>query len=332
MPQVSADLTAFDHWGTFKVRWGVGRMNYKVDAGLYALGRPDDKSSVLVTANYKLSFDALRSALKGRNLWILVLDTDGVNVWCAAGKGTFSTDELVRRIESSGLEKVVSHRRLIVPQLGAPGVAAHEVKRLSGFKVTYGPVRSQDLPAFIDAGFKATPEMREKTFSTWERLVLVPVELVPALKATLIVVPIFVVLAGLGGSSGYWHNLMNHGLFAAVALLSGVLAGSVLTPILLPWLPGRAFSLKGMVLGLLVALALVLVWNADPIRAFASPENLAWLLIVPALVGYFAMNFTGASTYTSLSGVKKEMRWAVPVQIAAASVGLLLWSWSLFIS
>ena len=222
VPQVSAELTTADSWGTVKVRWGVGRMNYKVDAGLYALGRPDDKSSVLVTANYKLSFDTLRSALKGRNLWILALDTDGVNVWCAAGKGTFSTDELVRRIESSGLEKVVSHRRLIVPQLGAPGVAAHEVKRLSGFKVTYGPVRSQDLPAFIDAGFKATPEMREKTFSTWERLVLVPVELVPALKAAIIVIPVFAFLAGLGGSSGYWNNLMNHGLFAAAALLSGV--------------------------------------------------------------------------------------------------------------
>ena len=264
VPQVSAELTTADSWGTVKVRWGVGRMNYKVDAGLYALGRPDDKSSVLVTANYKLSFDTLRSALKGRNLWILVLDTDGINVWCAAGKGTFSTDELVRRIESSGLEKVVSHRRLIVPQLGAPGVAAHEVKRLSGFKVTYGPVRSQDLPAFIDAGFKATPEMREKTFSTWERLVLVPVELVPALKAAIIVIPVFAFLAGLGGSSGYWNNLMNHGLFAAAALLSGVLAGTVLTPILLPWLPGRAFSLKGMVLGLLVALALVFAWDAHP--------------------------------------------------------------------
>jgi acetyl-CoA decarbonylase/synthase complex subunit gamma len=174
--------------------------------------------------------------------------------------------------------------------------------------------------------------MREKTFTTWDRLVLVPVELVPAFKAAIIVIPVFALLAGLGGSSGYWNSVMNHGLFAAAALLSGVLAGTVLTPMLLPWLPGRAFSLKGMVLGLLVALGLVFAWDAHSLRALTSPENLAWLLIVPALVGYFAMNFTGASTYTSLSGVKKEMRWAVPVQIVAASCGLLLWSWSLFIA
>jgi acetyl-CoA decarbonylase/synthase complex subunit gamma len=301
-----------------------------VDPGLYALGCPDEKSPVLISANYKLSFDTLRSALKGRHLWILVLDTNGVNIWCAAGKGTFSTAELVRRLQFSRLEEVVSHRRLIVPQLAAPGVAAHEVKKLSGFKVTYGPIRAADLPAFIDRGFKATSEMRLKTFSTWERLVLVPVELVTTLKMAIIVVPIFVFLGGLGGSSGYWDDLTNHGLFAAAALLSGVLAGTVLAPILLPWLPGRAFALKGSILGLLVALALVFVWNADSIQGFITLENLAWILIVSALSAYCTMNFTGASTYTSLSGVKKEMRWAVPMQIAAAAVGLAIWSWSLF--
>lgn len=42
------------------------------------------------------------------------------------------------------------------------------------------------------------------------------------------------------------------------------------------------------------------------------------------------MSFTGASTYTSLSGVVKEMRIAVPLQVAAAVVGVLLWVAGLF--
>jgi hypothetical protein len=331
-PQISGELTAADTWGTVKVRCDIGRSNYKVDPGLYALGRPDDKSQVLVTANYKLSFDSLRSSLKGRDVWVLVLDTDGVNVWCAAGKGTFSTQEIVRRIESSELTKVVSHRRLIVPQLGAPGVAAHEVKKLSGFNVTYGPIRSDDLPAFIDAGFKATSEMRLKTFSMRERLVLIPVELVATLKPALIIISLFIFLGGLGGSSGYWANLMNHGLFAAAALLSGVLAGAVLAPILLPWLPGRSFALKGAILGLLTTFALIFASNTGSTQGLATLENIAWLLLVPVVSSYLTMNFTGASTYTSLSGVKKEMRLAVPMQIAAAGLGLVLWALSSFIA
>jgi acetyl-CoA decarbonylase/synthase complex subunit gamma len=44
------------------------------------------------------------------------------------------------------------------------------------------------------------------------------------------------------------------------------------------------------------------------------------------------MNFTGASTYTSLSGVKREMRWALPLEIAAGIIGLCLWFGSHFIA
>ena len=100
---------------------------------------------------------AVRTALKGRNGYILVLDTRGVNVWCAAGKGTFGTEELVSRLESEGLERIVRHRTLIAPQLGATGVSAHRVKQRSGFRVIYGPVRAADLPSFLDS-HPSTPE------------------------------------------------------------------------------------------------------------------------------------------------------------------------------
>jgi len=332
VPTVSHELTASDLWGTVRVRFGFRRMHYTVVPGLYALGKPDDKSSVLVTANYKLSFDSLRSSLRGRDVWILVLDTNGVNVWCAAGKGTFSTAEIVERIESSGLNKVVSHRQLIVPQLAGPGVAAHEVKKLSGFKVTYGPIRSEDLPAFLDAGFKASPQMRLKTFSSWERIVLIPVELVPALKHAGLIILGFLGVAGLVGPGSYWTNVTTHGLPAAWALLSAVLAGAVLTPVLLPWLPGRAFSVKGAVVGLVVAAMMILLQGLGGAGGTTAAEKLAWLLMITAVAAYLAMNFTGASTYTSLSGVKKEMRWAVPVQIATVCAGIFLWVGSLLMA
>ena len=108
-------------------------MRYRVDPGLYAVGAPDAASPVFVSANYGLSFNVLRRALAGITGWILVLDTKGINVWCAAGKGTFGTAELIHRIQATRLDTVVTHRNLIVPQLGAPGVSAHEVGKATGF-------------------------------------------------------------------------------------------------------------------------------------------------------------------------------------------------------
>ncbi len=330
VPQVSSALSWADKFGTIKARCGVGRMHYIVEPGLYALATPDESSPVLVTANYKMSFDSLRSALPGQNAWILVLDTKGINVWCAAGKGTFGTEELVDRLDSSGLAKVVAHREVILPQLSAPGVAAHQVKRLSGFKVHYGPILARDLPAFMAAGLKATREMRRKTFTLAERAVLVPVEIVKAPIWFWVVFPLLFVLGGLAGHGGFWASAWGHGLFAALALITGLLAGAVLTPLLLPWLPGRAFSLKGAGLGILAAVILV-VSRGEHLASWAGRlETLGWVLLVLAVTAYLAMNFTGASTYTSLSGVRREMRWALPAQIGAAVVGLALWLGGLF--
>jgi acetyl-CoA decarbonylase/synthase complex subunit gamma len=325
IPQVSPSLTWADRMGSYKVRWRIGRMNYKVDPGLYAIGRPGDRSPVFVSANYKMSFDRLREALAGRDAWILVLDTRGINVWCAAGKGTFGTTELADRIESSRLGEVVSHREVILPQLAGPGVSAHQVKRLSGFQVIYGPIRVADLQAFWDAGFKATPEMRVKTFTTWERTVLIPVELVGALKEGGIVLAVFFLADSLWGAGEFLKDGWGHGLYSVLAFLMAILAGAVLTPLLLPWLPGRAFSVKGLILGLLAGLTFMIArWSCWSTWA-GRLELGAWFLLIPAVSAYLGMNFTGASTYTSLSGVKKEMRFALPAQIAAAVVGVALW-------
>jgi acetyl-CoA decarbonylase/synthase complex subunit gamma len=257
----------------------------------------------------------------------MVLDTKGINVWCAAGKGTFGTEEMVNRIERTNLREVVNHRRIIVPQLGATGVAAHEVRKASGFSVLFGPVRASDIRVFLRAGMVATREMRRVTFSLRDRIRLVPAEILQGLKFLFPVMAVFVILAGLN-RSGYSSDLtLQVGSRSAVLLILAYLAGLALAPVLLPWLPGRSFSFKGMIAGALMFLVSWLVGLAG-----RSPiEIVSWLLMFMAISSFATMNLTGASTYTSLSGVKKEMRVAVPLQIAAAAIGLALWITSRFI-
>jgi len=325
VPRVAARLTLADRLGTWKARWGVGRMRYAVPPGLYALGDPAPESPVLVSANYKMSFDRLRSQLGGRDAWILVLDTRGINVWCAAGKGTFGTDEIVTRAEAARLREVVSHRTLVLPQLGAPGVAAHEVRRRSGFRVRYGPVRAQDLPAYLDAGMEATPEMRRVRFPFLDRVVLIPVELMLAGKWMLLAAVAFFVLSGLSRQGYSLSRLVEAGPRSVSLLILGYLAGAALTPALLPWIPFRAFSGKGALLGLLVAIGAVAPRWLRPGGVENPLDAAAWLFTIPAVSSFLAMNFTGASTYTSLSGVRREVRDAMPWQGIGGGIGVALW-------
>jgi hypothetical protein len=332
VPRARTTLGIRDRLGTLRVRSGVGRANYRVPPGLYAVGSPTGDSAVLLSANYKLSFDRLRSALRGRDAWILVLDTRGINVWCAAGKGTFGTAEVVRQIRSSGLARVVSHRKLVLPQLGAPGVAAHEVRKATGFHVVYGPVRAEDLPAFLDARMKAEPEMRRVRFGLRDRLVLVPVELVTGARYALPVAATLLLLGGLSSRGYSATSIATTGLLSASLALASFLTAQLLGPALLPWLPGRAFSLKGAALGIALVGGLAAYGLPGP-GVFASWLHLAaWAALAPAIASFVVMNFTGASTYTSLSGVLREMRLAVPAQLTAGGVGLVLWLTGLFVS
>ena len=325
VPRVATAWSAADHWGRARVRLNVGRMRYAVAPGLYAAGSPTADSPVLVSANYKLSFDRLRRELGGLDAWILVLDTKGVNVWCAAGKGTFGTDELVARMEDAELSHVVSHRTLVVPQLGAPGVAAHEVKKRSGFRVVYGPVRAEDLPAFLAAGMEAGPDMRRVRFGLTDRLAVVPVEVMLGGRYLLAAMAALLLLGGLH-RGGYDTGLaLAGGGRAALLVLAAFVGGGVIAPLLLPWLPGRMFSAKGASIGLAMACGAILAGWIPSATVGGKLAAAAWLLGMPAIAAFMTMNFTGASTYTSLSGVRREMRLAVPAQIVAATVGLGLW-------
>lgn len=314
--QTSAELTVSDILGTWKARWGINRMNYKVEPGLYRIGKPDSNSPVLVSANYKMSFDMLRKELKEIDAWILVLDTKGINVWCAAGKGTFGTRELQNRIAIVQLEKVVSHRTVILPQLAAPGISAHEVLKQSGFKVIYGPVKAKDVKAFINSGMKATAEMRTVRFSAYDRLVLTPVELVSVSKVSLIIFGILFLL-----------NLLGVGPFGFVdfyAYIGAILVGCVLTPVLLPWIPGRAFAWKGWLVGLIWAVFVNVLNGWPTVPLYSVLRALGYLLILPSVSAFYAMNFTGSTTFTSFSGVLKEMRIAVPAITVSIALGIVL--------
>ena len=321
VPRLKTRLNYRDHLGTIAARWAINRQKYKVAPGLYCIGTPNSESPVLVTANYKLTLDTLRKELEQINAWVLVLDTRGINVWCAAGKALFGTREVINRVQQTGLARVVTHREIILPQLSATGVSARQVKKDGGFKVIWGPVRAEDIKQFLANHLKADPAMRRVTFSFGERITLVPVELTQVAKPTLWV------LLGIFLASGIGSNLFSlaaawpRSLMATTAYAAGILAGAIVAPALLPWIPVRSFALKGAITGFVCGIGIILIFHS----ATNFWGALALLLCSTAISSFLAMNFTGSTPFTSPSGVEKEMRKAIPLQGLTALIAVVAW-------
>lgn len=320
-PRVRTRLSPRDLFETATIRFGYGRYDYKVVPGLYCVGNPTPDCPVIVTANYKLTFDMVRRELNGQNAWLLVADTRGINVWCAAGKALFGTEEIVLSVRSARLDTVVSHRTLILPQLGATGVAAHTVKKHSGFSVCYGPVRAADLPRFIENDNQADETMRSVTFTLRERAELVSVELFILGKPLIFILLAAFLLSGIGPDVFSLAAAWTRGLAAACATALGIVAGSVAVPILLPRLPWKRFALKGAVTGMVAALGTIFLFYSQ----LGIGELLALSLWTTGTSSYLALNFTGSTPFTSPSGVENEMRTTLPILIVTALAAIIIW-------
>jgi acetyl-CoA decarbonylase/synthase complex subunit gamma len=190
--------------------------------------------------------------------------------------------------------------------------------------VIYGPVRAADIQTFLAAGRAATPQMRRVRFNLRDRLAVAPMELVQAGPWMLAIALVLLGLAGLTQSGFDAARADYLGARSAAMVLAAYLGGALLTPLLLPLLPGRALSVKGAIVGFVLA-ALAAAVSAIPFESTRWPQTAALTLLAVAISSFLAMNYTGATTYTSLSGVKREMRLAVPLQIVAFIAGLALW-------
>jgi len=251
----------------------------KVRPGLYAIGQPDKKSPVLVTGNFDLTVRRVVKELDGRlNCWLLVADSAGINVWCAAGGGYFSAEKVIAAVKSSHLDEVVSHHALILPQLAANGVDGWKIRQETGWGVHWGPVKAADIPAYLAARRKKTEAMRWVRFPLQDRLEMVTVTL--GFYALMILLPTFI----------FWRPLF----WPVTAVL---LTLSYFYAVVHPWLPGQDGLQKSVPLTV-IALAGLGVWTA--VIAPLPPQRLFnWAI---ALIGFSV--FIGAE----LQGMSPLMR------------------------
>jgi len=251
----------------------------KVQPGLYSIGEPTHDSPVLVTGNFDLTVRRLVKAIDNKlHAWLLVVDSGGINVWCAAGGGFLTAERIVGALSTSRLGEVVKHRALILPQLCANGVDGWLIRKQTKWGVHWGPVRAVDLPAYIQSGRKKTDDMRYVRFPLRDRLEMLAATM--GFYALLILIPVMLIWP-----SSFWP------------LLAAMLGLSLFYAITLPWLPGQDGLAKSLPLTV-IALAGMLLYSW-----YAQSTSLAD--IFNRVVGLTGLSvFVGAE----LQGMSPRMR------------------------
>ncbi len=253
---------------------------------------------MLVTGNFDLTVRRVVKALDGRvDCWLLVADSAGINVWCAAGGGYFTAEKVITAVKSSRLAEVVSHHALILPQLAANGVDGWKVRQETGWGVHWGPVKAADIPAYLAARRKKTEAMRWVRFPLKDRLEMVSATL--GFYSLLILLPVLI----------FWRPLF----WPVTAALSGL---SYFYAITLPWLPGRDGLLKSIPLTV-IGLAGLAVWTAV-IHPLPPPQLFHWAIAVTAFSVFTGAELQGMSPL--MRGEQANWGWEAAVGVALAAV------------
>jgi ubiquinone/menaquinone biosynthesis C-methylase UbiE len=270
------------------------------EPGLYEIGKPGPGSTVLVTGNYLLTVQRLVRAIDGRiDAWLLVVDSDGINVWCGAGGGFLTAERVLSAWRLSGLDQRVTQKEMVLPELCANGVDGWKIRNETHWKIHWGPVRARDIPAYIAADGSKSDEMRLVSFPLLNRLEMMAATL--GFYALMILIPVAI----------FWRGLLG-------PLTVSLLALSTFYAITLHWLPGRDGLQKSVPLTGIVLLGMLIY------SAFQDSVS-------PAQLFNRALGLSGLSVFigAELQGMSPEMRgeqanWGWEALIAAVLL-MLYW-------
>jgi 2-polyprenyl-3-methyl-5-hydroxy-6-metoxy-1,4-benzoquinol methylase len=274
----------------------------KVRTGLYAIGHPDADSPVLVTGNFDLTVRRLVQAIDGKvNVWLLVADSAGINVWCAAGGGYFTAEKVIAAVKSSHLSEVVNHHALILPQLCANGVDGWRIRKETGWGVHWGPVRAADVPTYLAGKRKKPDEMRWVTFPLKDRLEMVTVTM--GFYGLLILLPVLI----------FWRPMFWPITFSLLGL-------SYFYAVVHPWLPGRDGLHKSIPLAI-ISVAGLFAYSAL-LNPLPAQQLFHWMVGLTGLSVFSAAELQGMSPL--MRGEQANWGWEAVIGLALGAIYLLV--------
>jgi len=121
----------------------------QVEPRLYAVGQASNKSPVLVTTNFSLTYYTVLGEVEASKVpaYILSVDTEGMSVLTAWAAEKFTPDKITESINKFTLKDVVAHQNIIIP--GYVAVMSGDLEEKSGWQVIVGPKEASGIPSFL---------------------------------------------------------------------------------------------------------------------------------------------------------------------------------------
>jgi len=146
-------------------------VRFPCKTGVFTIGNPTPDAPVLVTCNFDYTVRHLKKYLIDKNIdcYLLVVNTNGTNVWCAAVEGIFPTENVLSYLKIYDVQKLINHNRLVLPQLAVAGIK-RKVLEEHGWQGIFGPVYFKYLDEFLKNNLqKPTKAMKLLEYGYWER-------------------------------------------------------------------------------------------------------------------------------------------------------------------
>jgi ubiquinone/menaquinone biosynthesis C-methylase UbiE/NAD-dependent dihydropyrimidine dehydrogenase PreA subunit len=145
MMQPKDDRSFFKSIWDFIGRWFPN----PVEPGLRVIGHPHRKSPIILTGNFHLTVRRVEKALKGKDIFLLVAPSNGINVWCGSCGGELNTHSVITAIKTSRINERVDHHQIFLPLFSAPAIDRGLLKKETGRTGIFGPAYAKDIPLFL---------------------------------------------------------------------------------------------------------------------------------------------------------------------------------------
>jgi acetyl-CoA decarbonylase/synthase complex subunit gamma len=121
----------------------------QVEPKVYEIGKVGKTSPVIITTNFSITYFTVAGEVEASKVpaYIICCDAEGMSVLTAWAAEKFTPETIDQTIKKLGVEKMVSHKTLVIP--GYVSVMSGKLEEITGWSISVGPREASGIPNYL---------------------------------------------------------------------------------------------------------------------------------------------------------------------------------------